>query len=144
MRKTLTAIVILGLAATIANAAAHEDAVKARQSLMKSIADQTKILGVMAKSGSFDGDAAHAAAATMLEAANKIPAAFESDAMSDDTEALPKIWEDHAEFIKHAEGLQAAATLAGETTDMASLGAAMGEIGEACKACHTDFRKKKE
>lgn len=142
MKKTTTALIVLALAASVgfANAASNADAVTARMELMKTVGAQTKILGTVAR-GTFDAAAVSAAAAALHEAAIKTPAAFEANETNAESEALPKIWENYADFTAKAEMLQAAAVLAMNATDSASLGAAMGAIGESCKACHSDYRK---
>src|SRR3546814_3991151 len=45
-------------------------------------------------------------------------------------------------FAKHASDLRAVldSTLAAPPLNCTGVGAAMGKIGEACKACHQDFR----
>lgn len=132
----------LGLAATVAvaNAGSHADPVEARMQLMKTISAQAKILGTAAK-GDFDAAAVSAAANTLHESALAIPATFEPNATRADSEALPVIWKDFKGFTAKAGGLQAAAKTAMAATDVASLGAAMGEVGEACKACHSNYRE---
>jgi len=143
MRKKLPlAVIALGIAASVgfANAASHADPVTARMELMKTIGAQAKILGTIAK-GEYDAAAVSAAVTTLHDAALQIPTAFETNATNAESEALPKIWEDFSGFTAKAEGLQAASMTAMNVTDAASLGAAMGEIGGACKACHSNYRK---
>src|SRR3546814_5938793 len=49
-------------------------------------------------------------------------------------------------FAKHASDLRAVldSTLAAPPLNCTGVGAAMGKIGEACKACHQDFRSRSE
>ena len=142
MKKTFAAILALGLATAVplAHAGSHADPVNDRMQLMKTVGAQTKILGTIAK-GEFDGAAVQAAAATLAEAAAMIPAKFESNAMNAESEALPLIWENFEDFTAKGMMLEAGAKLAMAATDGASLGAAMGQIGGSCKACHADYRK---
>ncbi|WP_102109956.1 c-type cytochrome [Oceaniglobus roseus] len=145
--KTFTLIALsatLALGAVLANAAAHEDPVEARQKLMKSIGDQVKILGTQAKAGdAYDAEAAHAAAMTLSEASTQIPAAFETNVIEGDSEALPKIWENYDDFTKKADALHTAAMTATEAGDATAMAAAMKDIGGACKACHSEYRQDK-
>lgn len=63
-------------------------------------------------------------------------------AISNDLElAFPAEAED-ARFVGHASQLRATlnAAIAAPPADCAALGAASQKIGEACKACHQDFR----
>ena len=62
--------------------------------------------------------------------------------MANDIEpAFPDLRDD-ARFTKHASELRAAldARAASPPLNCAGVGAAMKDIGEACKACHQDFR----
>jgi cytochrome c556 len=61
-----------------------------------------------------------------------------------DTKAKPEIWQKRADFdgkmdkmIQEAKKLPQAAR-----TDLAALKKAVGDAGEACKACHDDYRAK--
>jgi cytochrome c556 len=59
------------------------------------------------------------------------------------TRALPAIWEDRADFRSKLEGLQAAASglrEAAEEGDMEAVGAALQEVGQTCRDCHTTYR----
>lgn len=118
-------------------------AVMARMEAMSGIGDATKVLGQMAKGTQpFDQAAARSAAATIAELAADTPNLFwarEDDKMS---EALPAIWDDFDDFAKKSGVMETAAKKASTTnTDLASLRSALGEIGQTCKACHSDYRK---
>jgi cytochrome c556 len=93
---TATAAVVLGICAAVA----QEGPIKARKALMKANGDQAKIAGAMAKGEApFDLAAAHKIFATFEDAASKMPALFPDNSKTgDDTAALPKIWEDMADF----------------------------------------------
>jgi cytochrome c556 len=63
-------------------------------------------------------------------------------AMVDDIEpAFPELG-DNARFVAHTSQLRAALNdaLASPPRDCQTLGTAIASIGEACKACHQDFR----
>jgi cytochrome c556 len=141
MKKTTTALIILGLAATVgfANAASHADPVAARQALMKDQGAQAKILGTIAQ-GTFDAEAVKAAATKLHEDALKIPATFEENVTNADSRALPKIWEDPAGYAAESEKLVAAAMMAMNATDQASLATAMQAVGASCQSCHQAYR----
>jgi cytochrome c556 len=61
------------------------------------------------------------------------------------TKAKPEIWKDMAKVRQLAERMQgevsklAAASKAG---DVKSIQAQFGTVGQACKACHDDYRMK--
>ncbi|WP_108484990.1 c-type cytochrome [Oceaniglobus ichthyenteri] len=144
MKSTLAALIALGVVATVPQAFAesHADPVAARMELMKDVGAQTKILGTIAKAD-FDADAVQAAASALHADAQQIPAKFEANEMTEKSEALPAIWENFDDFKDKAMALEVAAKSAMDATDTATLGAAMGQIGGACKACHEDYRLKK-
>lgn len=152
MNRNVTALALTGAFAalfTIAPAIdsqaadASNPTVQARMDLMKTIGAQTKILGNMAKgTTAFDAAAAQAAATTMAEAAAEIPAKFEPQEDDPASEAKPIIWDQWDDFTAKAMDLETAASAAaGSITDQASIGPAMGQIGAACKACHSVYRE---
>ena len=60
-----------------------------------------------------------------------------------ETEALPVIWENKADFNLKVTALQDAAALldsAAQTGDIAAIGAAFKTTGGTCKACHDKYR----
>jgi cytochrome c556 len=138
---TKTVAFTLALFATVAIAAEATDPVaKARQELMDVIGMNTKTLGDMAGGkAAYDAAAAEAAKAALIAAAAEIPAKFETQASDPKSRAKAEIWTNVDAFRKHGEALAAAAT-ALDVASAETIGAGMGAIGGACKACHTDFR----
>lgn len=141
-------VLVAGAAALFATSAmAHKGvknpAVKARMDSMAAIAANTKILGQMAKGvAPFDAAAAQKAAAGIADGAAKTPALFEAQETDPMSEALPAIWTNFPDFAGKAaalEGTARAASMRIETPE--DLRAALGGIGQACKACHADYRK---
>jgi len=138
---------ILGLALTagvaIAKEGVQDPTVKARMDLMGINGMNTKVLGDMAgEKAPFDAAAAEAAKTALVAAATQIPAAFETEADDPVSEARPDIWMNMEGFVEKAKGLETAAG-AMDVSSLESVQAGMGAIGEACKACHSDFRAKK-
>lgn len=142
--KTLvaTALLMTGTAFAQDMEATNADVI-ARQELMKSVGAATKTLGDMAS-----GEAAHDAAAAetakqaLIASAAQIEAKFTTNAEDPATEAKPEIWTNWDDFLVKAKGLGDAAALL-DVASAESVGAGMGAIGGACKACHTDYRIKK-
>lgn len=59
------------------------------------------------------------------------------------TRALPAVWEDWADFQSKLEGMRAAAVrlrTQAEGGDAEAVGAALQEVGQTCRGCHTDYR----
>ncbi|WP_298561616.1 cytochrome c [uncultured Aliiroseovarius sp.] len=114
-----------------------------RSETMKAIGGSMKTLAGMAKGEmAFDADKANAAVATIVEKGMTVPAVFEANETDPATEALPAIWENWDDFAKKADDLVMAAKGVAEITEQGAIGAALGQIGGTCKACHDDYRKK--
>lgn len=127
--------------------AAHADAtnpaVIKRMEAMKAIGGSMKTLSGMAKGEmAFDAAKANAAVATIAEQGMMVPALFEANETDPETEALPAIWENWDDFAKKSDDMVMAAKGVAEISDQGAIGAALGQIGGTCKACHDDYRKK--
>ena len=150
--KSLTVGAALILMAGTALAEGPFDApITARQSQMRLLAFNIGQLGGMAKGViPYDADKAAAAAANLQAVANLNGGAFwpkGSDSFSfDNTNALPKIWDNMSDVGKKFQDLQTATTAmdaaAGGGLDAVKV--ALGPLGEACKACHKEYRKPKD
>jgi cytochrome c556 len=73
------------------------------------------------------------------------PTLFPPGTDTGDTKAAPAIWTDRAGFEKDAKTLSAAGeklAVAAKAGDETAVAAAFKEIGEACGACHKDYRLK--
>ena len=129
--------------AALAHGGVQNPAVLARMDAMKAIGDATKVLGEMAKGATaFDAATAQAAAAEIAAHAAETPALFEAPETDAKSEALPGIWEDFADFTAKASALEARAdTLASGLETPDDLNAGLGQLGEACTACHKAYRE---
>ena len=133
----------------IAYADAAEDAIEAREGFMKMLSINMAPLAGMAK-GEVPYDAAAATtAATNIETLSKytLPALFIPGTSPDDgveTEALPAIWTNSEDFASKFAALGEAAAGAGAAVGggQEAVGPVVQKLGEACKACHDDYRKK--
>jgi cytochrome c556 len=141
-----SALVMVALAAGVTAVAAQSDPIAARRALMKANGDQAKIAGAMVKGEApFDLAKAKVVFTTFAESGEKAPSLFPDNSKTGgDTAALPKIWEDRADFdarlAKFAADARAAAN---SVTDLDSFKAAMGTIGKQCGGCHENYRQKK-
>ena len=82
------------------------------------------------------------AAQSRCAATDSLPRLRTLRAVSDDLElAFPDLAEDQR-FVSHASQLRAAlnTAVAAPPIDCAALNVTAGKVGEACKACHQDFR----
>lgn len=137
--KGLVAGLMLVAGVAIASEAA-DPAVKARQELMETIGGSMKVLGDMAGGKSaYDAAAAEAAKAAMVTAAGEIAAKFEPQATDPKSEAKAEIWTNWDDFVAKGNDLSTAAG-ALDVSSPETIGAGMGAMGGACKACHTAYR----
>ncbi len=86
-------------------------------------------------------------AETLQRESQLVASAFEQEVMSDESRALPAIWQQWDEFVTAADALgQASAKLAevAKGGDQAAIMAEVRAVGEACSGCHDTFRKPRE
>ncbi|PWL34862.1 cytochrome c [Marivita sp. XM-24bin2] len=141
------AVLTVGALSLATFAAAHtgvkNPAVMARMDGMKATQDGVKVPGAMVKGErSFDAEAARAAAAQIAAEAARTPDLFEAQETDPNSEALPTIWENFADFTAKSNNLETVALALStslETEDQ--LRAGLGQIGAACKACHEVYRE---
>ena len=137
--KFAKAMIIAGLlvaGAAYAETAATDANVIARQELMKGIGGAMKTLGGMAGGEmAYDAAAAEAAKAVLVANSAEIAAKFEMNAVDPATKAKPEAWANWDDFVAKATALNAAAT-AMDAASAEGIGAGMGDVGGACKACH--------
>lgn len=141
------ALAALALTTTATLVTAHSDAtnpaVIKRMEVMKAIGASMKTLSGMAKGEmAFDAGKANAAVATIAEKGMTAPALFKANESDHATEALPAIWENWDDFVKKSDTMVMTAKGIDKISDQEALGAALGQIGGTCKACHDDYRKK--
>jgi cytochrome c556 len=144
MLRVLIAIAAVAVGAT--TVIAQQDAIAARKALMKATGGQTAVASKMVKGEEpFDLTKAKAVFATYENTATKAPALFTPDSKTGgDTAALPKIWENKADFEARFTKFGAdAKAAAAKTTDLDSFKAAFGDVTKNCGGCHNEYRAKK-
>lgn len=151
MRRILTAaaLAIIPLTAIAQDDDPIEQTIKARQGYYQMLAINMGTLAGMAKGDiAYDETAASTAAANIEALTNyNLPSLFLEGSASDqvdDTAAKPDIWSNMDDFRAKFSDLGTAATGAsGAVTGGAdNVGAVVGKLGGACKACHDSFREK--
>lgn len=133
-------------APTFAQFAKPEDAVKYRQSAMALIGNHMGRINGQLKSDSPNIQTIQTSAA-LIETLSKLPfEAFTAGSdMVSNSKAKPELWKDAAKFKDLTEKMQsevgklAATSRAG---DVKAIQAQFGTVGQACKACHDDYRAK--
>lgn len=142
--KLPTAIAACALIVTplLAHSNVQNEAVKARMHAMETISQASKTLGGMARGRTdYDAAAAKAAADALVEQAKMIPALFEAQETDPESEALPAIWENYADFTAKAAALEDAAMAVAATSDLDGLRGVMRSVGGSCQACHKAYRE---
>ena len=148
VKRTLGAAAIVavgiafGTAGTSPSDAQMSDITKERKAAMKSMGGNMKKLGGAVAGG--DKAAAAAAASAINAVASKIPSLFPEGSGTGETLAKPEIWQNFADFRKHANGVESASAKVVADANGGSLGsnpkAVLGSIGKNCGACHKAFR----
>jgi cytochrome c556 len=147
IRSMFAVASIAAVALAVSVAVAQQDVIKERKDIMKGNGDQAKIGAAMVKGEQpYDQAAAQKIFATFADAASKMPDLFPDNSKTgEDTAALPKIWEDMADFKARfvTFGNDAKAAEA-SVKDLDSFKAAFGNIGKNdCGGCHQLYRAKK-
>ena len=138
-------VAVAALAMGVSTVVAQQDAISARKALMKATGGQTGAGAKMVKGEEpFDLAKAKAIFATYQDTATKSPALFTPTSKDGDTAALPKIWENKADFdAKFAKFGADAKAAEAKVTDLDSFKTAFGDVTKNCGGCHTDCRAKK-
>ena len=146
-------LVVLGLTLALSASAndPNEKAIKARQAVMTLQSWYAGPLFQMAK-GDMEYNAemaktyaAHLSLMADAEGGAMWPQGTDNGAYAGKTRALPEIWTTWPEAGNKAQALsEAAAALAAVAGDgLDALRSKIGDVGNACKACHDDFRAEK-
>lgn len=150
MHRFIGKLALIGLAGITLPAAAQfakpEDAIKYRKAGMTLQAAHFGRIAAMA-TGKAPWDAKTVADnAAVLEVVAKLPyAGFVEGSDKGDTKALPEIWMQREKFdagAKKAQDAVAKLVAVAKTGNQDQVKAAAGEVGQACKGCHDDYRAK--
>lgn len=115
-----------------------EQMVAKRQELMKANGKALK------GAGAASGEAAVAAADTLISDFSNLTVLFPEGSAVGETEALPAIWENYTEFQAILANAVAGATAmkaAAEAGDATAYAAAIKMVGGFCGQCHETYRK---
>lgn len=117
--------------------------IKYRQQVMETMGGLMGIVGGRLRDGLDFGPDLGATAAALVAVTADIPALFPAGSDFGETDALPKVWTDGADFAASAkEAADAAVGLAAAVKggDRQAMLSAMQKVGQACKGCHSDYR----
>ena len=146
MLRVVSVAALIALGVTVA-AAQNLDAIKARKEALKAMGDAAKGPGAMMKGdAAFDLTKVHAALKTYQTSSAKLPDLFPDNSKTGgDTEALPAIWENKADFSNRYPKLASDAKAAeASITDEVSFKKVWPTLmTENCRGCHEKYRLKK-
>ena len=121
---------------------ADEDQVEYRQEVMSAIGGTMGALAkILRQEVDRPNDIAPLAGA-LAELAEAAQSVFPEG--SEGGDALPEIWEEPEDFAERLTTFRDAASAfreAANSGDMAQIGPAVGEVGQACRGCHNRFRE---
>lgn len=134
---------VLGVSAHVTAGPSAEDAFKYRLSIMTAMRGHVGAVSMTVRGLAGDpGQLPHHAAALSALGA-EFRSVFQEGSMVEDSDALPLIWQEPEEFaqaLARAETATSALGKAAATGDMKEIGAALHDVGQACKGCHERFR----
>ncbi|MHB8696793.1 MAG: c-type cytochrome [Sulfuricaulis sp.] len=138
---------IVVLLMPLAHAAEPQDIIKYRQNMMKAIGGHTAAAGAIVQ-GKVDYKNQLVEHARALQAlTNDIPALFPKGSDFGDTKAKDAVWSNRTEFeqrAKNAKDKVAGFAEAIQGGNQRAIVTSFKELGESCKACHKDFRKRED
>ncbi len=151
--RNLAVLAALAVPLAVAAQAKPEDAIRARQSLMRVIGMNFGPIGRMASGDAPMDKAVFQANAARIEAIWAMnPAQYfvkgsdrpvAGSKVATFTDAKPEIWSQPDKFKASVERATKNVTALGQAArsgDEAAMKAAVGELAKSCKACHDDFR----
>ena len=144
MKRIVTSLALLALGAV--SAAAADDVIAQRKALMKANGEATKAAVAMLKGQSpFDLKAVQDGLKNFGDAAGKMPGLYPPDSKTGgETQALPAVWDNKADFDARMKKFGAdAAAAATAITDEASFKTNFPGVLKNCSDCHETYRLKK-
>lgn len=126
--------------------AAAAAAVNRRRAILASLGDEMDKLGPMVRNpAAFNAATARASAGSMTGLAARVPSAFSVDTRGFRvvTSAKDDIWQAYPDFLSKSKGLTLALSnlqRAAAGGERASVVAAIVQVGQSCRACHTIYK----
>jgi cytochrome c556 len=144
IRATLAIAAMSGLIFGATTVFAQQDAIKARQDLMKRSGQQMGVVNRMIRGQDpFDSAKVNGAFDAWADKAQKLPAAFPDNSRTGETRALARIWDDRAgltaEIAKFSKDI--ADNRGKAAGDLDGLKAAVPAVLNDCNSCHEKFRR---
>jgi cytochrome c556 len=140
--RSLLAIAVLAVGVTAV--VAQSDPIATRRAAMKAVGEQNRVATEMIEGKRpFSADDAKKVLATFNDSASKLPNLFPDNSKTGDTNALPAIWENKADFnAKAAKFASEAKAAEGKVGNLDAFKAEMTEVRKNCGGCHQTYRKR--
>jgi cytochrome c556 len=139
-----TVLVVAAFAVGATAVVAQGDPIAARRAAMKAVGDQNRVATEMIEGKRpFNAADAQKVLATFNDSASKLPNLFPDNSKTGDTNALPAIWENKADFNAKAAKFAAEAKAAeGKANNLDAFKTEMTEVRKNCGGCHQTYRKR--
>ena len=139
-----TVLAMTAVAFAVSAVIAQGDPIAQRKAIMKSNGQQNRVATDMLENKTpFDLATAKKVFATFEDAAKLKDLFPENSKTGGDTQALPAIWENKADFeAKLAKFVVDAKAAGAATTDADSFKAQITELRKSCGGCHNTYRKR--
>jgi cytochrome c556 len=111
---------------------------------MKAVGEQNRVATEMIEGKRpFNSADAQKVLATFNDSASKLPNLFPDNSKTGDTNALPTIWENKADFTAKAAKFATEAKAAeGKVSNLDAFKTEMTEVRKNCGGCHQTYRKR--
>jgi len=141
--KLISIVFIFISSVVFAHSGVKDENVKKRMMLMKTMADNTKIIGQMIKRKKpFDANEAKLALERLSSLSLETPKVFMINASDPKSEAKLAIWGEFDEFTKLSIDLaQTSSILASSVDTIEDLRPVLKRVSSGCKACHSKYRE---
>ncbi len=139
------ALVAAAIGSPLAAVADDEGDIKYRQAVMKGTAGHAGAIAQIAKGKVSHDDALVGHAHALVELSKMVPAAFKNKT-SGDSAAKPEVWSDMAGFEAKAKDFENAAMAVADAAKNGpgAVKGTLGDLFDTCKACHKEYRVKKD
>jgi cytochrome c556 len=141
--KLISVVLIFISSVVFAHSGVKDENVKKRMMLMKTMADNTKIIGKMVKGKTpFDANEVKLALEQLSSLSLETPKVFMINASDPKSEAKLAIWDEFDEFTKLSKDLaETTAILVNSVDTIDDLRPALKRVSSGCKACHSKYRE---
>lgn len=146
--SVLTLFLGLGISAQLSAHSGATGVVKERMDRMQTMKQSMKAMGDMVKGKSpLLAEEMEKQSRLILTASEGIPHTFPQGSTESPSEALPTIWQNWDRFVSLSSSLDDQTTKllsVAAGTDQRAIKVQYVKVAKACRACHADYRKKKE